>query len=55
MSYPRKRVSRTITGFPLKDGGNDGARIIAIKHEQDVIRQTLIHGAWELERISFDE
>lgn len=32
LSYPRKRVSRKINGFPLKDGGNDGARIIAIKH-----------------------
>ena len=32
LSYPRKRVSSKINGFPLKDCGNDVMGIIAIKH-----------------------
>jgi len=32
LSYPRRRVSSTINGFPLKDCGNDVTCIIAIKY-----------------------
>ena len=31
-SYPRKRVSSKINGFPLQDCGNDITGITAIKH-----------------------